>query len=155
MTFRITGIDPAPWWHLTQLSDDELPAHNARRMIANSKPGFPCRMTLEDAEPGESLLLVGHRIERPGSPYQFEYAIFLREQADAAAIYDDRVPPVIETRRVAMRGFDESGLVAQVELAEPGDGEQVIRAMLEDSTIAYIDVHNVIAGCFAARVERN
>ena len=26
-------------------------------MVADSKPGFPCRVTLEDAEPGERLIL--------------------------------------------------------------------------------------------------
>ena len=44
MTYRITGLDPAPFKPLFELSDDEL-AQRARRMTAARKPGFPCRVT--------------------------------------------------------------------------------------------------------------
>ncbi len=60
MSFRITGLDAAPFAHLFGLSDDALAGHNAKRYVADTKPGFPCRITLEDAEPGETLLLVPH-----------------------------------------------------------------------------------------------
>ena len=58
MTYRISGLDPSPFAHLIGLSDEELAAHGAIRMIADKRPGFPCRVTLDDGEIGEALLLV-------------------------------------------------------------------------------------------------
>ena len=57
MHFCISGIDPAPFRHLFGLSDDELATHRAKRYVAGSKPGYPCRISLEDAEPGEIVIL--------------------------------------------------------------------------------------------------
>ena len=58
MTYQITGLDPAPFAHLIGLSDTELAHHGAVRMTADKKPSFPCRVTLDDADIGETLLLV-------------------------------------------------------------------------------------------------
>ena len=52
MTYRIQGLDPRPFDHLFGLSDDELAEHNARRVTVTNKPGFPCRVSLEDAAGG-------------------------------------------------------------------------------------------------------
>src|SRR5688572_10495840 len=60
MTYRISGLDPADFAALLGGDEATLAAHNARRVVAANKPGFPCRVTLEDAEPGESLILLHH-----------------------------------------------------------------------------------------------
>ncbi|MCW4461695.1 DUF1203 domain-containing protein [Sphingomonas sp. BT-65] len=60
MSYVITGLDPAPFRHLYGMTDAELAQADAVRMIADKKPGYPCRVTLEDAEPGAAVLLVNH-----------------------------------------------------------------------------------------------
>lgn len=53
MPFRIRGLDPEPYRHLYGLTDAELAARTARRLVADTSPGFPDRVELRDAEPGE------------------------------------------------------------------------------------------------------
>src|SRR5947209_7415616 len=58
MTYRIKGLDPAPFRNLFGLSDDKLAKLGARRVVADAKPGYPDRVELRDVEPGETPLLV-------------------------------------------------------------------------------------------------
>ena len=58
MTFRITGLSPEPFRPLFGLPDAELAARGIVRKAVTVKPGFPCRITLDDAEPGARLLRV-------------------------------------------------------------------------------------------------
>jgi len=41
MSFRISGLSPSTFAPLFALSDAELTARRARRMVADRKPGFP------------------------------------------------------------------------------------------------------------------
>ena len=54
-SFRVSGISAEVLDEFRQLSDDELQQRNVFRYIADQKPGFPCRVSLVDAEIGESL----------------------------------------------------------------------------------------------------
>ena len=53
MAFTIAGLNPDEFKPLFNLSDDALAARGVVARTADAKPGFPCRVTLEDAEPGE------------------------------------------------------------------------------------------------------
>ena len=79
MSFRITGLSPRPFQHLFALSDEELARHSARRYVADAKPGFPDRIELRDAEPGETLILVNYVHQPADNPYRASHAIFVRE----------------------------------------------------------------------------
>src|SRR6516162_6903499 len=57
MPFRYRGLPLAPFAPLFALSDAGLAEKGFKRMVVDEKPGFPCRITLEDAEPGERVLL--------------------------------------------------------------------------------------------------
>lgn len=70
MSYVITGLDPAPFRYLYGLSDAELAKAGAIRMTADAKPGFPCRVTLEDAEPGTAVLLLNHEHLPVDTPYR-------------------------------------------------------------------------------------
>ena len=48
MSFRISGLDATQFEHLFGLGDDELQKHGAKRYVADTKPGFPCRISLEE-----------------------------------------------------------------------------------------------------------
>jgi hypothetical protein len=154
MTYRITGLDPAPFGELFGLSDDALAHAGAVRMTVTSKPGFPCRVTLEDRQPGETMLLVNHVSHDVANPYRASHAIFVVEQAAEPAEYIDQVPPVFATRVLSLRGFDAEGMMADAVLTQPGEADAGIRALFANPQIAYIHAHNATRGCFAARVER-
>lgn len=154
MTYRITGLDPAAFAHVAGASDAELAAKNAVRVTAKAKPGYPCRITLEDAEPGETLILLNHVSHDVATPYRSSYAIYVRESATAAADYVDTVPPVFEGRPLSLRAFDAAGMLQSAALALPGQGDAKIRELFAAPDIAYIHAHNAAYGCFAAKVER-
>ena len=57
MNFRITPLDVRRFRHLFGQDADALARAGVKRMVADAKPGYPCRVSLEDAEIGESVLL--------------------------------------------------------------------------------------------------
>ena len=155
MTYRITGVKREPFEHLFGLGDAELAALNARRVVADKKPGFPCRITLEDANPGESLILTNYVSHDVATPYRTAYAIYVREAALESAVYDNALPPVFRQRPLSLRGFDGEGMLRGALLALPGEAEDKILELFENSEIAAIHAHNAAYGCFAAKIERS
>ena len=154
MTYRISGLEPAQFAHLVGLSDEQLAAQGATRVTANANRGYPCRISLDDARAGETLILLHHVSHDVATPYRSAYAIYIRENADHPAVYEDRTPPVFEGRPLGLRAFDPDGNLKNALLAMPGEADAKIRELLADPAIAYIDAHNAAHGCFAARVER-
>jgi hypothetical protein len=154
MTYRIAGLDPAPFAPLWAMSDAELERRGARRVSADADRGFPCRVTLEDARAGEPLLLVHHVHHDVAGPYRSAFAIFVRQHATTAAVYQNECPPCFAGRTLSLRAFDRHGALADARLSLPGEADAAIRALLADPGIAYINAHNAAAGCFAARIDR-
>jgi hypothetical protein len=155
MPYRITGLNPADHASLFTMSEAELAAINARRVTATANCGFPCRVSLKDADEGDRLILFHHVSHDVATPYRSAYAIYVRELADAAAEYIDETPPVFEGRPIALRGFDGEGNLRNAALALPGQADVRIRQLFESVDIAYIHAHNAAHGCFSAKVERN
>jgi hypothetical protein len=137
------------------MGDDDLAARRAVRVTADKPGAFPCRVTLEDAEPGEALVLVNHVSNDVDGPFHTTHAIFVREGAAAPARFDDEVPPMIDRRIVSLRGYDAGGMLRTGLLAQPGEADARIRDLLADTDIAAIHAHTAIYGCFLARIERN
>lgn len=155
MTYRIEGLASEAYEGFLGLGDDALAERGARRVIADSKPGFPCRATLEDAEPGERLILFNHVSHDVPTPFRSAYAVYVREGARSRACYVDETPPVFEGRALGLRGFDCEGMLRGALLALPGEADLKIRALFERPEIATIHAHNAAAGCFAARIVRD
>ena len=154
MTYKITGLDPSEFTHLIGLDDEDLAAQGAVRMTADARPGFPCRITLDDAEIGETLLLVNHCSHDGDNPYRATHAIFVGESATEAAIYVDEVPPALDRRVLSLRAFDQAGMMTDAALAQPGEADAVIRGLLASDAVDHVDAHNATRGCFAARIDR-
>jgi hypothetical protein len=155
MTYRIRGLDPAPFQPLFEMPDEDLEKRGVMRMTVTAKPSFPCRVTLEDREVGERVLLLNHVSHDVANPYRASHAIFVTEGADEAAEFVDEVPPVLATRILSLRGFDDQGLMAEALLTQPGEADEGIRRLFANPDIATIHAHNATRGCFAARIERN
>lgn len=153
MTYQITGLAPQDFAPLFALSDAELTTRGAMRVTA-SGPGFPCRVSLEDAAPGEELVLLHHTSHDVATPYRSAYAIYIRKDAAVPASYTDATPPVFEGRPLGLRGFDEGGILRDARLAMPGGADAAIRELFDNPAIAYIHAHNAAHGCFSARIDR-
>ena len=155
MTYRITGIDPAPYHHLFGLTDDELASQGIVRMTVTEKPSFPCRVSLTDRDIGESVLLLNHVSHDVANPYRAAHAIFVTEAEQDPAEYVDQVPPVFEPRVMSLRGFNKDGMMADALLTQPGEADAGIRRLFDNPEIETIHAHNATRGCFAAKIERN
>jgi hypothetical protein len=154
MSFRIRGLPPEPFAEMFSLSDEDLRARGAVRQVADKKPGYPCRVSLTDAEPGDELLLVNYEHHPVGSPYRMRFAIFVRrgeEQFDAV----DQIPEQLRTRTLAVRAFDANAMMVGHELSDGRQVEQAIERLLDNPAAAYLHLHFASPGCYAARVERN
>ena len=154
MTYRITGLDPAPYKPLFGLSDAELEEHGVVRMTVTEKPSFPCRVSLADRDIGERVLLLNHVSHDVANPYRASHAIFVTEGADDPAEYVDEVPPVFKTRILSLRGFDKDGMMAEAVLTQPGEADSGIRKLFSNPEVETIHAHNATRGCFSARIER-
>jgi hypothetical protein len=60
MGFQISGLKHEQFQEYFQLDDKALAARGARRYVADNKAGFPCRVSLIDAEPGEQVILLSY-----------------------------------------------------------------------------------------------
>ena len=154
MSFEIRGLDPAPFVPLFGKSDAELAALGARRCIADRTPGFPDRVALNDAEPGESLLLLNYAHQPAATPFRSAHAIFVREVEARPFHGIDRLPPVMTSRPLSIRAFDAEGFMVDADLAH-GEAEvrEVIARLLGTAAVAYLHAHFARMGCFAARVD--
>lgn len=155
MAYAVRGLDPAPFAALFALDEEALACHRAVRLRAAASAGFPCRVSLRDADEGEELVLVHHVHHDVETPFRSAFAIYVRKDAAEAGDYVDECPPVFTGRPIALRGYDAAGMLAAARLAFPGEADARIRELLEIETIAYIDAHNAAHGCFAARIERH
>ena len=155
MSYRISGLPLADFEPLFELDDEALKARNVLRMTADEKPGFPCRVTLEDAEPGETLLLLNYEHQAAATPYRSNHTIFVREAAKAEAVFENEVPPLLSGRLLSVRAFDAEGMMVDADCIEGSALEPVIERLLGEPRTAYLHVHNAKRGCFAARVDRS
>ncbi len=155
MSFIISGLAAEEFQPLFSLSDVSLKAQGIIRETASQKPGYPCRVTLEDAEPGETVLLLNYQSHKTDSPYRSSYAIYVRENAKTAKRYIDELPPVFEGRPIALRIFNSEGMLIGADMGKDEILTKKIEAALSNQQTAYIHAHNAMHGCFAAEITRN
>jgi hypothetical protein len=61
---------------------------------------------------------------------------------------------MLRSRVISLRSFDQTGMMAEADLADGKVLEPVIEKLLSDSQISYIHLHFAKPGCYAARVDR-
>jgi hypothetical protein len=155
MAYRITGLSPALFQDLWSMDDDALAALHARRVVADSDRGFPCRISLQDAHAGESLLLLTYHHHDVEGPYRASGPIFVRQQATAAASFHDGIPPFFLHRLLSVRAYDQDGWMHVAEVVEGTGLEAIITGFFQRDEIAYLHIHNARPGCYACRVDRD
>ena len=155
MSFRISSLPVEPFKALFGLSDDELLKQGARRAVADAQPGYPCRVTLADAEPGESLILLNYRhLAEESSPYRAEGPIFVREGATGGVTVEDQVPDYLATRMLSIRAYDREGMMLDADVVDGATLAPTIDRMFADGDVAYLHAHFAKRGCYAARIDR-
>src|SRR5271165_1976453 len=110
-SFQLVGLPFEPFSPLFALSDAALVEHNACRVVATEKPGYPCRVSLCDAEIGEELLLLPFEHQPASSPYKASGPIFVRKAAAQANIERGVIPEYVRHRLMSVRAYDATHLM--------------------------------------------
>ena len=153
MGFRITGLPADQFADLFSLSDQELAARGAVRRIADAKPGYPCRVSLTDAEPGQEVILTHFEHHPVDSPFRASHAIYVRKGEETYEAVD-QVPEQLRLRLLSVRAFDEKGMLVGADVVDGRELEGVVDRLLGDERADYLHVHYAKPGCYAARIER-
>ena len=154
MNFLISGRPMEPFSAFFKLSDEALKAHNAKRCVADSKPGFPCRVSLIEAEPGETVLLLPYVHQDVNGPYQSSGPIFVRENAKAASLGVNELPEVVKSRLMSVRAYSKDSLMLASAVVEGSGLVAQIAEFFANEEVAYLHLHNAKPGCFSCRVDR-
>lgn len=155
MTYVIRGLERRPFADLLALDAHRLAARGAERVVASGKPGFPCRVTLRDAEPGQTLVLVSYTHQDAATPYGARGPIYVGVDTGDTARYDHTLPPVMQTRPQSLRAYDAAGFMVEADVADGADAvESLIERLLARADTAYVHAHFARQGCYVARIDR-
>ena len=107
MSFQIHALGPAQFAPLFFQSNDALAKAEAKavKKIVDANPGYPCRVSLVDAEVGETVLLVNYQHQPAKSPFQAAHAIYVREHAEQAFPLPGTVPELFLKRLISVRAL--------------------------------------------------
>lgn len=154
MDYIVRGLPLEDFQPLFGLSDEALRERGVVRQVADAKPGYPCRITLQDAEPGETLLLLTWEHQDADTPYRAGGPIFVRESASASFESRNQIPEQQRSRLLSVRAYDEAGWMHDAEVVEGTGLEPLIEKFFANPKIGYLHVHNARRGCYACRIDR-
>jgi hypothetical protein len=153
MSFRVRGLDAAQFQPLFALDPAALAERNMRRVIATEPHSAPCRVTLEDAAPGEALILLPFAHHIAHSPYRAAGPIFVREIAAVTFDRVDALPPVFAGRLLSVRAYDGEGLMTDADIVD-SDPRALFDQFFADPAVERMHVHYARRGCYGALVTR-
>lgn len=155
MNFKITALDHTQFRPLFDLPDLELEQRGIKRMIVDEKPGFPCRVSLEDAEIGEEVILVSHEFHKANSPYQSQGPIFIRKGVHKKELESNEIPIMLNHRLLSFRAYDSNGFMKDATTEKGVNTRKVIEDIFKNTNIEYIHIHNSSPGCYNCEVRRS
>ncbi len=156
MSFVITGLPIAPFQPLFDLSDEALAERRIVRRTVDAPQGFPCRVTLEDARVGETVLLMNYEHQPADTPFRASHAIYVREGEHPTRRDIDAIPPALAVRPyISLRAFSDGGMMLDATVAPGAELAPAIEQLLERQDVAYLHAHYAGMGCYAARVDRH
>jgi len=153
MQFQVVALPRETFAPLFALDDAALRARGIERRI-DEEGGAPCRVSLEDSMPGETLYLLTHTHHDVASPYRATGPIFVRENASTARPKPNELPKMLERRLLSLRAYDAQAMLVTSEVVEGARLREAIETMFGREEVAYLHVHNARPGCFNCAVER-
>ncbi|MEL6586903.1 MAG: DUF1203 domain-containing protein [Pseudomonadota bacterium] len=152
MNFQINALPKDTFAPLFDLSDADLAARKTRRMVVDTSPGVPCRVSLADAELGETVILTNYEHLPADSPYRSRHAVYIRENAVQATPSVNEVPRMIQRRLLSLRFFNADHMMVHADVVAGEDAAATLSQALDRQDIQYGHIHIAKPGCFAAAV---
>jgi len=152
--FQLIALPFERFGSLVTQSDEELQTIGARRMAVDKKPGYPCRVSLVDGDPGEEVLLLPFTHHDVDSPYRASGPIFVRVNAKTVKLEVDEIPTMLRSRLLSVRAYDAASMMVAADIVSGSELEENIWQLLGDKRVEYLHIHNARPGCYNCRVER-
>lgn len=152
--FRLKSLEDKEFSNIFELDKLELEKIGAVRMMVDEFPGFPCRVSLQDAEIGEEVILLPYQHHKTNSPYQAKGPIFVRKIAKTATLDTNEIPKMFNHRLLSLRGYDKNGIMKDASVSEGQNLKEQIIQIFENEDVNYIHIHNAKPGCYNCVVER-
>ncbi|MBI1731667.1 MAG: DUF1203 domain-containing protein [Gammaproteobacteria bacterium] len=153
-SFQFVPLQYEQFAGLFDRSDADLRAMGAQRMVVDSNAGTPCRVSLADAEVGETVLLIPFTHQDVSSPYRASGPIFVRKGARTTNPAPGEIPVMFRHRLLSVRAYDGADMMIGAEIVQGNELEAMIQRLFSDPGIRYLHIHNARPGCFNCRVER-
>jgi hypothetical protein len=154
MGFQISGLPLQPFAGLLQMDAGQLQAAGVIDLSVEDEHTWPCRVTLQDAVPGERVLLLNYRHQPAESPYAASGPIVVRRAASHTHVGVNEVPEQQRIRLLSVRAYDARHWIVGAEVTPGTELESVIEGFFADPRVAYLHLHNARYGCYSARVDR-
>ncbi len=154
MSFRIHALPLGAFAPFFGMDESELDVRGVLRCRVDQPVGFPCRVSLRDAQPGETVLLLNYEHLPVTGPYQSRHAIYVREYAQEYRPEVNEIPEVLSSRLLSVRAFDASGMMLDADVVAGAVAARLIEHQLANPRADYLHLHNAKPGCYAARATR-
>ena len=152
--FKIKEIAIDKVAHLFELNSKELEKREIHTIIADSNPGFPCRVSLKEANIGEKIFAFNYQHHDVRSPYRASGPIFVRENAIPANLNTNEIPEILEHRLLSVRAYDRKAMMIDAKTVKGEHLRPTIHELFSNGEIAYLQVHNSSHGCYNCQIDR-
>lgn len=136
------------------MSADELESLDAYLFVADKNPCYPCRVSLQDAEIGETVLAIPYEHHSVQGPYKSTGPIFIRKDAKAASLGVNEIPMMLRHRLLSIRGYSSESLMVEGDTVAGEELQSALEKQFQNGLVEYIHIHNAGPGCFNCEVSR-
>lgn len=153
-SFQLFGLPAREFAHLAGLGAEELAHVGVSRVRADASPGYPCRVSLTDADVGEELFLLSYVHHDVDSLYRASGPVFVRAEAQERVLAPGEVPPYVRSRLMSLRAYDDRHLMVAAEVCDGEGAAEILERMFERADVQYVQLHNAKPGCFSCEARR-
>jgi hypothetical protein len=152
--FQIKALPYIQFDYLFSASKAELQNIGAIKMIVDEFPGFPCRVSLQDATIGEEVILLPFQHHKTTSPYQATGPIFIRKDVSEPTLAINEIPTMLLHRLLSLRCYNKEGIMINASVIEGKIVGETFQELFTNKEISYIHIHNAKPGCYNCVVKR-
>ena len=152
--FQVSGIQTAEIQDIINYDESSWIRSNIKKVTVDSKPGYPCRWSLEDAEIGEEVLLFTYTHHAVESPYRSSGPVYIRPMAKQAQLKPNQLPLMLHHRLLSLRVYNQKAFMIDARTIEGKVTEETIQDIFRNPEASYIHVHNSGPGCYNCQINR-
>jgi hypothetical protein len=152
--FLIEAINNNETNHLFALSKSDRDKINAIQIKVDQYPGFPCRVSLEDAQIGESIIALPYIHHDVKSPYYSSGPIFVRKNIKTAQLKTNEVPNFLSHRFLSVRAYNNEAMMIDAATTQGTALKSLIQKFFANVSVSYLHIHNANPGCYMCQVRR-